>query len=303
MRKVPPGTESVHRCLITVPLHITGIWKICWRRDEYETGSIGAGIVIEPGLEAQIEFSEEVYDKFPIRKIELNGEEIKLRNIEILNRLINGRSSFTVRCRCNAPLGSGYGLSAALCIVYSIAIHKCSKIDRAIDRAHLAEVKSLLGLGDVIAEVYGGELEIRVSPGAPGHGGKIIKICYKSNYKVLTSELKTGLTTDKMLREKYDKIVKYSEIYIHKVLEDPSLENFLECSYEFSKLVGFLNDFVEDRLKIIKRFIIGYYVKKRVLVIVPERDSIDDVCEHVRRMFGICRMFRLTREGLRIMLS
>ncbi|NPA70554.1 MAG: hypothetical protein GXO26_07065 [Crenarchaeota archaeon] len=303
MRKVPPGTDQIQRCLIILPLHITGIWKICWRRDEYESGSIGAGIVIEPGLKAEIKFIESKHDKNPIRIVELNGKKINLKNIEILNKLIDNNSSFIINCECNAPLGSGYGLSAALCITYSIALHKCLNIDKAIEKAHLAEVKSLLGLGDVIAEVYGGELEIRISPGAPKHDGKIIKICYRNDYTILTSELEINLTTDIMLREKYDKIVRYSDTYIHKVLEDPSLENFLECSYNFSKLVGFLNNSIEDKLKILKRFLIGYYVKKRVLVIVPERDFLDEVYERVRSMFGVCRIFKLTKDGLRIFLT
>ncbi|NPA99822.1 MAG: hypothetical protein GXO10_00430 [Crenarchaeota archaeon] len=303
MKKVPPGTEPILRCSITIPLHITGMWRICWRRDEYESGSIGAGIVIEPGLQAEIELYDENSRSNIVRRIELNGEEIELRNLEILKRLKRSGRSFVVRCRCPAPLGAGYGLSAALCLAYSIAMHECSEIDKAVERAHLAEVKSLLGLGDVIAELYGGELEVRIRPGSPRHGGKIIKICYRSSYNVLTSEIEKNITTDKMLRDRYNEIVKFSELYINKILNDPSLETFLECSYNFSKLVGFLDENIEKKLNIVRRLVIGYYVKKRVLVIVPEREYIDEVYEHVRSVFGTCRMFRLTRDGLRLFLT
>ena len=300
MRRVPPGTEPIRRYLINVPLHITGIWKICWGRDEYETGSIGAGIVIEPGVRAVVEIYDENPPKDPIRKTILNGKEIKLRNIEILNRLVSHRKSIIVNCTTPAPLGAGYGVSAALCIIYSLAINECTDIKRAVENAHLAEVKSLLGLGDVIAETYGGELEIRLRPGSPGTTGRIIKICYRKTYNILTTELRKKLYTDEMLRERYSDIVRNSDNLLRKIIEEPSLENFLYCSYMFSKLVRFIDDRIENMLQRVRKMILGYYAKKRVLVIVPEKNYLDEVYEHVRSIFRICRMFRLTREGLHV---
>ncbi len=299
MRKVPPGTDKKQKVLIDVPLHITGVWRTCWGRDEYETGSVGAGIVIEPGVRAKISIHVRESPNID-RELLLNGKKITLKNIKILEKLIMSKISFKIECKTNAPLGAGYGMSAALCIIYSIALHNVSNIEKAIEAAHLAEVRSLLGLGDVIAETYGGELEIRLRPGSPRTSGKIVKICYRRTYNILTTELAGALYTDTMLRDKYSDIVKYSQDCISHIIEDPALENFLYYSYMFSKKVGFLNENIEEKVRNIRKMLIGYYVKKRVLVMVPERDYVYDVYEYIRDLFGVCRLFTLTRMGVHV---
>ncbi len=284
------------KIFLEVPLHITGIWDIVWGADEYTSGSVGAGLVIEPPAFITIETTS--------RDVTiLNGRPLALEHQHLARKLLSVNRGIRVICTTSAQLGKGYGLSAALSIAYSVGYHyvKYGKLvlDQVFKLAHLLEVKLLTGLGDVIAEVEGGELEIRKRPGAPGVGELTrVKIGRKP---VIVVELERKISTADMLRTLFSRI-KLGSRLLEKVLDYPSLETFLEVSYRFSKYVGFLEEDIEHRLRKIKRsMLIGYYCKKQLLVVIPEEEYLDEVYEYLSREFACpCKIFYTREEGLRV---
>jgi len=284
------------RILIEVPLHITGIWDIVWKNDEYTSGSIGAGLVIDPP--AFITIEEYCRDVTII-----NGSLIKLRHQEQTKRLLNVNESIRVTCTSAGTLGKGYGLSAALSIAYAVGYTyvKYGRLDTDLSfkLAHLIEVKNLTGLGDVIAEVTGGDIEIRTKPGAPNIG-TVEKIILKERVPILVVELERSLTTSIMLREYFYRI-KLASREVKALLEHRDLDTFLEVSNRFSRQVGFLTNDIESLLNKIDKFVRGYFVKKQLLVVVPEKSSIEDVYEYLKNTFGVCKIFYTRTCGVKVL--
>ncbi len=289
--------HRTEKLVIKVPLHISGIWKICWMHDELESGSIGTGIVIEPGAEATVR-----YLSSNSRTLVLNSTELKIKNFTIIERL-SGKTDrgFKIDVITKARLGYGYGLSAALSIIYSTACYYPRNIRKALEAAHIAEIKCLTGFGDVIAEVYGGDIEIRIKPGSP-YTGKVLKIPYKRPIKVLTVELAYREDTKRMLIDRFSKIQKYGEIFLREFMKELTLEKFLECSNKFSKEIGFIDSEVKEIFnKIEKRFYIGYFVKKNLLIIFPEKEYVLDLKDLLSRSGKfICKEFYTTSRGIEL---
>ncbi|WP_243669403.1 hypothetical protein [Vulcanisaeta sp. JCM 16161] len=111
-------------------------------------------------------------------------------------------------------LGIGYGLSAALTLGTALgaAVIKRTQLIKAAQIAHMIEVKLGTGLGDVIAEYYGGGLELRLKAGAPGIG-VIDRIPYPQDLMVVTVDLGRYSTND-MLRELRDKLALLGGKYV-----------------------------------------------------------------------------------------
>jgi len=263
-----------------------------WNRDEYTSGSVGAGLVIEPPAYITIEaYSKDISI--------VNGKIINLPHQKLAKKLLNVEKNIRVTCTTAATLGKGYGLSAALSIAYSIGYYYAKyrevKLDTIFRMAHLIEVKLLTGLGDVIAEVEGGELEIREKPGAPGIG-KLIKVKVGKR-PVIVIELERKMDTTTMLRSMFAKIKTGAKL-LEKLTEEKDLKTFLDVAYNFSKHVGFLDCSIEDKLRKIKNMIMGYFCKKQVLVIVPEEEFLEDVYEYVCKVFSFpCKVFYTRYEG------
>ena len=142
------------------PLHLSIVWIPVWARDPRTTGSLGAGLVLEP----------------PVRVVACSGSGVEgplpgpaRRCLEALG----WRGDAALRVEAPYPLGYGLGLSGAValaaCAAY--AAHRGLSVLRAADEAHVAEVLESTGLGDVTAVYTAWGLEVRIRPGAPGAGG------------------------------------------------------------------------------------------------------------------------------------
>ncbi len=88
-----------------------------------------------------------------------------------------------------------------------------------------------------------------------------------------------------MLRIYRNKIQIYGEQALRRLLSNPSLEEFLRLAHEFSRNVGMLSkdldEYIKSLLKPYKDYVIGYYVKKNLAVIVCEESIINDIKEHI----------------------
>ena len=259
---------------IKVPLHITGFWKPIYTRDPITTGSLGAGLNIDSYLIADIMKSSR-------STIILNDKEINIPTVERVFRYL--KSPVTIKAYTHAILGAGYGLSAALALAASIGTTIVygmkMNLEKAASIAHIAEVEEATGLGDVIAMYYGG-FEVRVKPGPPGIG-EIIKIPYDPSIKIITLIL-GKYDTPSMLRRYGMKQYIMAENCLKELLSYPDLQYFLELSRAFTKTFFNYNE-VEKIIDPIKNYLIGYYLKKKVLVMAIEKDHINDVIEYLNR--------------------
>ncbi|MEN3048355.1 MAG: pantothenate kinase [Candidatus Caldarchaeales archaeon] len=256
-----------------VPAHVTGFFVPMWNPDPLKAGSIGAGIVLEPGVMCDVREGS--------GRLLVNGEPFGGDNFK---RLLDPTRDYHVETPLR--LGAGYGLSASIALACALtdAAEKSYDLLEAFRRAHVTEVENVTGLGDVLALHAGAGLVLRTRPGAPGIGESEV-VENRGDVIVLTSML-GEMSTREMLARFADRIREHGRAAYRRFLSDPTLERFLECSREFSRGVGFLTDRVEAAMRPVEELVLGYSVKKMVLFAVAEVRHAEEVGEHMRRAFG-----------------
>ncbi|WP_245522553.1 pantoate kinase [Vulcanisaeta distributa] len=274
--------------IIDVPLHITSIWLPIYGNDPVNTGSLGCGIVIRPGVRFMFKPTAS-----PTR-YGIDHVDLALRELGV-NAEVNYSSP--------VQLGVGYGMSAALALGTALgaAVIARKPLIKAAQVAHVIEVRLGTGLGDVIAEYYGGGIELRLRAGAPGIG-IIDRIPYPRDLAIVTADLGRYSTSD-MLRELRDKLATLGSKYVNELISEPTYEKFTELSTAFSREVGFLTRDLEDRVKPCARYADAYYVKKRVLVFLTRRDEVEALINCLRTVGYEVRVFEPSNEGVRVMIN
>ena len=156
------------------PSHITGIFAICDDRNPLYKGSIGCGIVLEAGCVTEVSV-DDMRPGIEI-EVEIEGvEEGEASTTEYVCRRMAGEYEYPIRVssRFEVPIGAGFGASGAGALSTALALNARLSLGMTLNEvaqiAHLAEVENNTGLGDVIAETYGGVV-IRKKPGPPGIG-------------------------------------------------------------------------------------------------------------------------------------
>ena len=176
-------------------------------------------------------------------------------------------------------------MSSSLSIAVGVAVATVLglPLERGLELAHEAEVVSGTGLGDVIAQSLGrAGLVLRKAPGAPGIGR--VESYAVPRMPVLAVQL-GAMTTSEMHRVLGDRLYRDAAPLLARVYENPTLETFLDSANRFSKLVGFTPSYVEYLDVLVKRgWSLGWYVKKKVLVIVAEHDRVEDIIVHLKRL-------------------
>ena len=286
------------------PYHVTGFWIPLKDRDPYSTGSLGVGILLEPGMIA--------YDK-PVDSCIVEVGDICLDKgpVEVITR--ERRVAHGLYIRSSVPPGVGGAVSAFTALAVSCEALRaegrgCRSREDLLEAsriAHRAEVLALTGLGDVIAMITGGGLVMRLKPGAPGIGCAIaIRDPALKSVEFTLAQIDRQITTADVLKGLWEKIYKYGKEAYREFEKDPSLESFIELSHRFSQEVGFLDRDLKSSLDETltpyrgKGHLLGYYVKKSMLVIAHEKRVGSEIASAVRgivkRVFGI---YRVAYEG------
>ena len=258
-----------------MPLHITGFFAPFFLKDPLFCGSIGAGLVLEPKIECFLKPREKT-------EVFFNREKVK---IESVNRVLEifRNSKAEIKILSPVPLGVGYGTSGAVSLAVSLALCKLFKKSKKEGGkiAHIAEVRSLTGLGDVSAIFYGRALAVRIKPGAPGIG-RVISFPQPKNIQIITGDLKKG-DTRKMLKKITPEIISLGKNLTEDFLKKPTLENFFEYSQIFSKKIGWAKERLFKKLEKIKKYCLGFSMKKGVFFLAVERNSFKKVFSFLKQ--------------------
>lgn len=285
---------------LKVPLHITGFWVPHITNNPLTTGSLGAGITLEPFVEAEIKES-------PKDEVLVNSRVLKHDLIDVVKKIVRVDK---INAEITSPsyLGEGLGFSAALSIVVAASALLNSGKPLTLNRvgvvAHEAEVSLMTGLGDVVAELRGGGLVVRLKPGAPGVS-ELDVVPVRSSVSIIPCIIKEGLTTPQMLRNYWHAIKKAGEKAYKKFIAEPTFDRFLELSNEFSKEV-FMSKETEEKLKeLLRKYlssgnVITYFIKKGTLVIVLDKPD-DELMSTLKRSFSkVLGVFKPASEGTSI---
>jgi pantoate kinase len=144
------------------PAHITGFFIVHDDADPLRMGSCGAGLSLDDGALTEASLADRT-------EILLNGRPAEASTTEAVVRLLAGRP-VRVETRLGIPVGGGLGASAAGAVSTALALNELLGLEKTMNEllyaAHVAEVTSGTGLGDV-AGMSGGGVEIRRKPGVP----------------------------------------------------------------------------------------------------------------------------------------
>ena len=250
------------------PSHITGFFEIRDDRNPLYKGSVGGGIVLEKGCVTEASLDNDFPQKGTKAEIEIkikiNGVEEEANTTKYVVETLAGKYehehehehelNVTVSTEFDVPVGAGLGASGAGALSTALALNRLLSLDMTVTEvaqiAHLAEVENNTGLGDVIAETYGGVV-IRKKPGPPGVGiiDKIPHERQKISYVVFgTRATRAVLVDDSMKRQ----INNAGREAMKELVRKPSLDNFMRVSRKFSLHSELISDKCRDAIEAVE---------------------------------------------------
>jgi pantoate kinase len=196
--------------------------------------------------------------------IKINGE---VSNAPVTQSVVNQylslvKESYSLRIEHNleVPMGAGFGVSGAGAFSAAVALNKEFGLHMSRNRvatiAHVAEVENKTGLGDVIAQTFGG-IEIRLEPGAPGIGriDRIISadgMIEAGDLKLLCVSL-GPIETKAILSNpvQAERINRAGKEKVEELVKHATIETFLRLSREFMEESGLISEKLKDLLNYI----------------------------------------------------
>jgi len=229
---------------VFVPGHITGFFTIEKHEIKLKNGSCGAGFLLSKGVRTTISKSDElIYD--------VNQGDSTVID-EVLS-ILEIDTDFKIAQDIQLPIGAGFGTSAASALSLTLALNEFLNLGYSDELcgqiAHMAEVNLGGGLGDVIAQTGNG-LVLRTQPGAPGIGEiksfeHEVFIAWKSFGGIETSDI--------ISNSHYQNVISASgSKYVEMFEKEPTIDNFLTFSSNFSHEIDLMSDEVKNLIDYFK---------------------------------------------------
>ena len=238
------------------PAHLTAFFRTFLPGDTMDkTGSAGAGFCLSKGAytEVNVELEEGkereriiIYINGTKREAKVTRKAVNFmlehaRRMQWEN-LLDGGLKITIKTRLELPEKSGWGMSGAGALSTVLALREALQLPLTLYEtarfAHYAELSSLTGLGDVVAQCNGG-LEIRRTPGFPPYGF-VDRIPVNEELRIVCLTLSDPLPTPEILQdhEKRKKIDVAGKRALREILAHPTYKKFIELSMDFTMFTG-----------------------------------------------------------------
>ena len=218
-----------------VPGHVTAFFSVHRTDDPATTGSRGAGLALSEGVRTTVEPAERT-------TVRLDGREASVPPVErVLDAL---GATATVRIRTDLPIGAGFGVSGG--VTLGTALAATEALDRArsenevIRAAHVAEVESDTGLGDVVAQARGG-IPIRLVPGAPD-AGRLDGLPARPRVEYVTFG---EFPTESVIGGDVERLSAAGERALSRLREEPTLAQLFAAARTFAREADLLVPDVE----------------------------------------------------------
>lgn len=229
------------------PGHITGFFFPSDNREPVRAGSRGAGICIDRGATSAVEISKGTGKV----AVTINGQASDAPVTKAAVAALMGMRWLDVKVDTvlDLPAGEGFGMSAAGALSATAALAELldMPIEDAFMAAHVAEIERHSGLGDVAALSKGG-VTFRVKEGVPPFG-EVMRIA--DDISIVACVVGPAVSTSAVLQDKVKKkaleqagLDCWGELY-----RDPTLDNFLRLSREFTVRSGIASDKVMEALQ------------------------------------------------------
>jgi len=239
------------------PGGISSFFEICDRTadgkpitDPLRVGARGGGFGTKKGVLTEVHVDRA---KHSSAEVMINGKmapeaETTKTVVDALLKKADEKYAVRVKHTIDVPIGAGFGSSAGGALTTALALSKALKLKLTYNQigriAHSAEIQCKTGLGTVGPLMLGGCV-LTVEPGTPGLA-VIDRIPISPDYVVVAGVF-GRISTKQVLSssEKRLEINKWGRVTLEKILEEPSLENFLACCLEFARKTGFMTERLE----------------------------------------------------------
>ena len=279
------------------PSHITGFFEICDNKNPLYKGSRGCGIVLEAGCVTEVSIGHDL----PVKaQIEINGRAEEANTTKYVVEHLAGASEVAVKVSTNfeVPVGSGFGASGAGALSTAHALNELLSLNMTVNEvaqiAHCAEVENSTGLGDVIAETYGGVV-IRKKPGPPGIG--VIDRIPHRNERISYVALGTKSTKSVLTEcdgERKRRINEAGRAAMKALLRKPVLETFMRASREFSLRIELISDTCKDAIEAVdaEGKVASVAMLGETVFVVSDSEALSE--------FGEVKESRISNAGVRV---
>jgi len=236
------------------------------------------------------------------------NETISHKTIGLMNETLPLGLNYDISINhdIQVPIGAGFGTSASCGLGTAIGLSKLLKLPlsttEAAKFAHIAEVNLGSGLGDVLSQTSKG-IVIRKFPGAPGIG-KVENISKtennNQNYDNNDNNYNNDIIKDKPFSDTYVLTKTFGEIdtssviknpfYVKKINEigmalekkiiaEPTIENFMKCSYEFSKKTNLMNEELQNLIEELNKKTMGASMAMlgNTIFTIVKKENIDNI--------------------------
>jgi pantoate kinase len=217
--------------------------------DLEKVGAIGGGFGLEKGVTTTVtaeEAQENSVNVF-INSKPANEAKTTRQVVETLLTKTNTKNAITVDHQIEVPIGTGFGTSAGGALTAGLALREVLGLPLTYNQigkiAHIAEIECLTGLGTVSSLTFSGGCVLVVEPGAPGIC-RIDRIPISPEYVIVAGFFKYNISKKSVLAspQKKHEINQHGKKTLDAILAEPTVENFLDCCWDFSQNAGFATE-------------------------------------------------------------
>jgi pantoate kinase len=248
------------------PAGISSFFEICDETsngkpitDLERVGARGGGFGLQNGVLTRVSVSPSKNNRI---QVFINGKlsPEAQTTTTVLNMLLaksRGKFNVVAEHKIDVPIGAGFGTSAGGALTAGLAFKEALGLPLTHNQigkvAHVAEVKCQTGLGTVSSLALCGGCVLVVEPGAPGTC-VIDRIPLTPDY-VLVAGVFQSIPKTNVLNsaEKRREVNRYGRKTLEKILDVPTLENFLNSCWQFAKDAGFATERVTQLVNLAKK--------------------------------------------------
>ena len=212
-------------------------------------GARGGGFGLEKGVHTKVTVKKAKKNCINVLINSKHTLEAKTTKEVVETLLVKSSMKYdvTIEHQIDVPVGSGFGTSAGGALTAGLALKEALGLPLTYNQigrlAHIAEIKCQTGLGTVSSLTFSGGCVLVVEPGAPGIC-QLDRIPISPNYVVVAGFVKSSIPKKPILTspQRKKEINRYGKQTMKKILAKPTLENFLDCCWEFSQKAKFTTE-------------------------------------------------------------
>ena len=227
--------------------------------DLEKKGAIGGGFGLEKGVKTTVTAKEAEENSIKVFINSKHVVEAKTTENVVEKLLAKTSANYAVKVEheIEVPIGMGFGTSAGGALTAGLALTEAISLPLTYNQigkiAHVAEIECQTGLGTVSSLTFSGGCVLVVEPGAPGIC-QLDRIPMTSDYVIVAGYLQSKIPkTILSSSEKKRQINSYGKKALDAVLIEPSLENFMDCCWEFAQKAGFATDSIRQLVAAAKK--------------------------------------------------